>query len=94
MAETPPPIPLMPPTPLVLTQSQLTDLLEAASERGAKRALAQVGLGDEDAHKDLLELRSLVDAYRVIKHSMIATFAKAIALGVIAAITAYFWFKH
>jgi hypothetical protein len=77
-----------------LSPAQIADMLEAASERGAKKALAQIGLADEDAHKDLMELRSLMDAYREIKRSMLATFGKVVAMGVVGAVVAYAWFRH
>ncbi len=76
------------------TQAQLHSLMEEASQRGARQALAAIGLGDEHALRDLTELRSLIDAYRAIKRSMLVTFGKAIALAVVSALVAYFWFRH
>ena len=47
----------------------LRALIEEASELGAGRALARLGLADEDAHKDMAELRELLGAWRDAKKS-------------------------
>jgi hypothetical protein len=47
----------------------LRALIEEASELGAGRALARLGLADEDAHKDMAELRELLGAWRDAKSS-------------------------
>ncbi len=39
-------------------------LIAQASEEGAVRALAQLGLSDEDAGTDISELRALLDSWR------------------------------
>jgi hypothetical protein len=47
----------------------LRALVEEASEAGAARALARVGLGGEDAGRDVGELRALLAAWREAKQS-------------------------
>lgn len=47
----------------------LRALIEEASELGAARALARLGLADEGAHKDMAELRELLGAWRDAKAS-------------------------
>ena len=47
----------------------LRALVEEASELGAQRALAGLGLGDGGAEKDVTELRQLLDAWRDAKRS-------------------------
>ena len=47
----------------------LRALIEEASELGAARALAQLGLNDAAAHKDMAELRELLSAWRDAKSS-------------------------
>ena len=47
----------------------LRALVEEASEMGARRALARLGLADEDAREDVLELRQLLKAWRDAKSS-------------------------
>ena len=47
----------------------LKSLLEQASESGAQRALAHLGLSDESAAKDMADLRELMSAWRDAKKS-------------------------
>ncbi len=47
----------------------LRALVEEASEMGARRALARLGLADEDARDDVVELRQLLKAWRDAKVS-------------------------
>jgi len=47
----------------------LRAIVEEASEVGANRVLARIGLSDEKAQKDLDELRELLGAWRVAKAS-------------------------
>ena len=47
----------------------LKALIEEASEGGAERALAALGLKDEKAGRDMLELRELLQAWRDAKKS-------------------------
>ena len=42
----------------------LRAMVEEASELGAKRVLARMGLDDPAAHSDLSELRELLQAWR------------------------------
>lgn len=47
----------------------LRALVEEASEMGARRALARLGLADENAREDMTELRQLLKAWRDAKSS-------------------------
>src|ERR1044071_10222649 len=47
----------------------LRALVEESSEAGARRALAQLGLDDERARRDMDELRELLSAWRDAKRS-------------------------
>ena len=47
----------------------LRALIEEASELGAARALARLGLDDASAAKDMAELRELLSAWRAAKSS-------------------------
>lgn len=69
-----------------MSRDDLETLLESAAERGAKKALMQVGLHDEDAMSDLHDLRSLLGAYKTVKSSVLTTIGRAIAVAVIAAL--------
>lgn len=52
-----------------MTEDNLQGLLEQASENGARRALARLGLDDSHAAKDMGELRELLSAWRDAKRS-------------------------
>jgi Family of unknown function (DUF6127) len=52
-----------------ITNDKLGDLLAQASESGAQRALAHLGLSDESAARDMADLRELLSAWRDAKKS-------------------------
>jgi Family of unknown function (DUF6127) len=52
-----------------MVDENLQGLLEQASESGARRALARLGLDDPSAAKDMGELRELLSAWRDAKRS-------------------------
>lgn len=52
-----------------MAEQNMQALLERASETGARRALAQLGLDDPSAAKDFGELRELLSAWRDAKRS-------------------------
>lgn len=57
----------------VLSDRDLKVLLTDAAEEGAKRALASVGLHDENAGTDVKDLRGLLDAWRNAKSTALKT---------------------
>jgi len=59
-------------------------LLEAASELGARRALARLGLADEMARDDIDELRELLAAWRDAKKSARHAVISWVVRGVLA----------
>ena len=59
-------------------------MLEAAAEKGAKKALADVGLSDEEAIHDVHELRDLLDGWREVKKAVGQTVAKFLTTLVLA----------
>jgi len=56
-----------------LTHEELEAMLDRAARRGAKEALASIGLLDEDAHKDITEMRGLLEAWRDTRKSFWTT---------------------
>lgn len=52
-----------------INNDKLGELLAQASQTGAQRALAHLGLADESAAKDMMELRELLTAWRDAKAS-------------------------
>jgi len=71
-----------------MPEDEFEELLELAAERGAKRALATVGLIDEHAASDIRDLRSLLGALRVARHTAWSTVIRLITTGLILALMA------
>lgn len=72
------------------TRDELEELLEAASEKGAKKALASIGLQDERAAEDVHDLRELLDGWRSTKRTVIEAILRWVTVSILAAISAYF----
>lgn len=62
----------------------LRALVEEASDLGAERALARLGLADDHAHDDINELRELLSAWRDAKRSALRAAIDWIAKGLLA----------
>lgn len=69
---------------VTLSQSMLDEIVEAAAERGATRALEKVGLHDDKAGKDLNDLRTLLSSWRTVKNGVLASIGKGIGVLVLA----------
>ena len=67
-----------------LTPDELEAMLDRAARRGAREALKSLGLQDEEAHKDIIEMRSLLEAFRDTKKSIWKTLVQ---LGTVAVLT-------
>ena len=66
----------------------LRALAEESSQAGARRALAQLGLDDERARRDMDELRELLSAWRDAKRSAaraVVTWAVSVCLALLIA---------
>ena len=59
-----------------LTPEELEAMLDRAARRGACEALKSMGLQDEDARRDISEMRTLLEAYRDTKKSIWSTIVK------------------
>lgn len=64
----------------------LEAMLEDAAERGARRALASVGLDDSQAAEHIRGLRDLFAMYRVVRNGALRQTGQAIALVLIGAL--------
>ena len=62
----------------------LRAVVEESSELGAKRVLAHMGLDDENAQGDLIELRQLLRAWRDAKSSAWNTIVSWVVRGALA----------
>lgn len=67
---------------------EFKQMLEAAAEAGARKALADVGLHDDDAIHDVYELRNLLDSWRETKSAIGQTITRVITLTILATIAA------
>ncbi len=54
----------------------LLSLIEAAAEEGARRALSDLGLHDDQAGEDMREIRSLLESWRSAKRTAMNTVVK------------------
>ena len=73
---------------MTLPQSDFEALLERAAEKGARRALADVGLDGEHAAEDVHDLRSLLSALRLVRTTAIQTAVRIIVTGVLLVLVA------
>jgi len=65
--------------------------LEAMLDRSAKRALESIGLTDENAAKDIQEMRSLLDAWRDTRKSIWNTTVKIGTVAILTFIAGAVW---
>jgi len=76
-----------------LTPEELEDMLDRAARRGACEALKSLGLNDDDAQKDLHEMRSLLEAYRDTKKSIWSTIVRISTVALLSFIAASVWMQ-
>lgn len=74
-----------------LTPEELEAMLDRAARRGAKEALTSIGLLDEDAYKDIMEMRSLLDAWRDTRKSIWATLVRTVTTAILVFIAGAVW---
>lgn len=72
---------------ITMAPNQLEALLEDAAERGARKALAAVGLADDMAPNDIRGLRDLFGMYRVIRTGFLKQVGGIVAIFVLGAIS-------
>ena len=76
-----------------VTPEELEDMLDRAAQRGAKAALREVGLHDDDARKDIQEMRSLLEAWRDTRKGVWSTIVKMSTVAIITFIAASLWMQ-
>jgi hypothetical protein len=54
----------------LIDRDELAALIEKAMHDGSRQALREIGLGDENAMRDLSELRNLLDTWRQFKRTV------------------------
>ncbi len=66
-------------------------MLDKAAEEGARRALAAVGLHDEDAADDVRDIRKMMEDWRAMKRSILSSLGNAVVLSILALIGTGIW---
>ena len=61
-----------------MTEKEMEAMIEKAAIAGAKKALREVGLSDDDANSDVKELRNLLDTWRITKRTAVKTIVQAV----------------
>jgi hypothetical protein len=74
-----------------LSPDELEDMLDRAARRGAKEALRSIGLLDDDAQRDITEMRSLLEAWRDTRKSVWSTITKLVTVAVLTFIAGAVW---
>lgn len=73
---------------VVMPRDEFEELLVRAAERGARRALADVGLDGPEAANDIRELRGLLEAFNAAKHTAWQTVIRLVTTGFLLALVA------
>lgn len=66
-----------------ITKSELILLINDAAATGARKALFDIGLHDDNAIHDVKELRNLLDSWRDTKRSIKSTIVKALTVALL-----------
>ena len=74
-----------------LTPEELEEMLDNAARRGAKEALRSIGLLDDDAARDIIEMRSLLEAWRDTRKSVWSTIVKVTTVALLTFIAGAVW---
>ena len=74
-----------------LTPDELEEMLDRAARRGAKEALASIGLLDDTAHRDMTEMRSLLEAWRDTRKSIWTTVIRISTTAILVFIAGAVW---
>lgn len=75
----------------IITPEELEEMLDRAARKGAKEALASIGLLDDSAQKDITEMRSLLEAWRDTRKSIWNTVTKVVTVSVLTFIAGAVW---
>ena len=74
-----------------ITNEELEAMLDRAASKGAKQALASIGLLDDSAQRDITEMRSLLEAWRDTRKSVWNTVTKVITVSILTFIAGAVW---
>jgi hypothetical protein len=76
-----------------VTKEEMAKLIEQSAELGARKALRDIGLSDDDALSDVSELRGLLDSWRSAKRTVAKTVLQAITTLVLGGLLAGSYFN-
>ena len=76
-----------------MTELELEAMIQRAAEAGAKKALRDVGLQDDDAVHDMREIRDLLDSWRSAKRTAANTVIKTFTYIFLGALLAGSYFS-
>lgn len=71
-----------------MTKEEMAKLVEQSAELGARKALRDIGLSDDDALSDVSELRGLLDSWRSAKRTVGKTIVQALTTLVLGGLLA------
>ncbi len=78
-----------------MTEGEIRKLIDQAAEKGAECALRRVGLSDQEAGRDVRELRELLVAWRDIRktarRTVVSLLIKGLLLSIVAGVGFYVW---
>jgi len=76
-----------------VTKEEMAKLVEQSAELGARKALRDIGLSDDDALSDVSELRGLLDSWRSAKRTVGRTIVQALTTLVLGGLLAGSYFN-
>ena len=76
-----------------MTKDEMAKLVEQSAELGARKALRDIGLSDDDALSDVSELRGLLESWRSTKKTVAKTVLQAITTLVLGGLLAGSYFN-
>ena len=76
---------------VTLSPDELEAMLDRAARRGAQEALRSIGLLDDMAHKDMTEMRSLLEAWRDTRKSIWTTVIRISTTAILVFIAGAVW---
>ena len=76
-----------------MTDAEMEAMIEKAAAAGARTALREVGLSDEDANSDVKELRNLLDSFRSAKRTVGKTIVQGLTTLFLAGLMAGAYFN-
>jgi hypothetical protein len=71
-----------------MTDPELRAAINEAARAGAKEALRDIGLHDDEAGRDIRDLRDLIDGWRSVKATVGQTIARFVTMAILGAIAA------